>query len=172
VIQRVVKTLARCLAQPPPGGAVDPEHRLDLLRALSPPEFMHRLAALVPRPRLHLIRCRGVLAPHAKLRARLVPQGPAARGRAADAAGEIRSEAQPVQARAHRIGWARLLKRVSDIDLRRCPSCGGGELEIIAAILQRAAIEKILTHLGLDPRPPPRGRVSEAGHAGHAFAAG
>ena len=32
-------------------------------------------------------------------------------------------------------------------------------------ILQRAAIGKILTHLGLDPRPPPRGRASEAGHA-------
>ena len=59
----------------------------------------------------------------------------------------------------------RLLKRVFDIDLRRCPSCGAAELKIIAAILQRAAIGKILTHLGLDPRPPPRGRASEAGHA-------
>ena len=36
---------------------------------LSPLEFMRRLAALVPRPRLHLIRFHGVLAPHAKLRA-------------------------------------------------------------------------------------------------------
>ena len=59
----------------------------------------------------------------------------------------------------------------ADIDLRRCPSCGAGALKIIAAILQRAAIEKILTHLGLDPRPPPRGRASEAG-THHAFAAG
>ena len=76
-----------------------------------------------------------------------------------------------MRARAQHIGWARLLKRVFDIDLRRCPSCGAGELKIIAAILQRAAIGKILTHLGLDPRPPPRGRASKAGHAGHAFAA-
>jgi hypothetical protein len=50
-------------------------------------------------------------------------------------------------------------------DMRRCPNCAAGELKIIAAILQRAAIGKILTHLGLDPRPPPRGRASEAGHA-------
>jgi hypothetical protein len=42
---------------------------------------------------------------------------------------------------------------------------GAGELKIIAAILQRAAIGKILTHLGLDPRPPPPGRASGAGHA-------
>lgn len=40
---------------------------------MSPLEFMQRLAALVPRPRLHLIRFHGVLAPHAKLRATIVP---------------------------------------------------------------------------------------------------
>ncbi len=39
--------------------------------------------------------------------------------------------------------------------------CGGGELKIIAAILERPVIEKILTHLGLDPQPPPRGRARE-----------
>jgi hypothetical protein len=42
---------------------------------MSPLEFMQRLAALVPRPRLHLIRFHGVLAPNAKLRALVVPQG-------------------------------------------------------------------------------------------------
>ena len=36
---------------------------------MTPLELMQRLAALVPRPRLHLIRFHGVLAPHAKLRA-------------------------------------------------------------------------------------------------------
>jgi hypothetical protein len=43
---------------------------------MSPLEFMQRLAALVPRPRLHLIRFHGVLAPNAKLRPLVVPQGP------------------------------------------------------------------------------------------------
>jgi hypothetical protein len=62
---------------------------------MSPLEFMQRLAALVPRPRLHLIRFHGVLAPNAKLR-------------------------------------------------------------IIAAILEQPVIEKILTHLGLQVRAPPR----------------
>ena len=41
---------------------------------MSPLEFIQRLAALVPRPRLHLIRFHGVLAPHAKLRAAIVPR--------------------------------------------------------------------------------------------------
>jgi putative transposase len=46
---------------------------------MSPLELMQRLAALVPRPRLHLIRFHGVLAPEARPR-----EGPA--GRAEDAA--------------------------------------------------------------------------------------
>ena len=40
---------------------------------VSPLEWLQRLASLVPRPRLHLIRFHGVLAPHAKLRAAIVP---------------------------------------------------------------------------------------------------
>jgi hypothetical protein len=40
---------------------------------MEPLEFMERLAALVPRPRLHLIRFHGVLAPNAKLRGKIVP---------------------------------------------------------------------------------------------------
>jgi len=53
---------------------------------ISPLEFMQRLAALVPRPRLHLIRFHGALAPKAKLRALVVPRAPAKEQRAAEAA--------------------------------------------------------------------------------------
>ncbi|MCA3253748.1 MAG: hypothetical protein ING49_19675, partial [Rubrivivax sp.] len=42
-------------------------------------------------------------------------------------------------------------------------NCGAGQLKIIAAILERPVIEKILTHLGLDPQPPHRGRAREVG---------
>ncbi len=42
---------------------------------MSPLEFMQRLAALVPLPRLNLIRFHGVLAPNAKLRALIIPGG-------------------------------------------------------------------------------------------------
>ena len=130
---------------------------------MSPLEFMQRLAALVPRPRLHLIRFHGVLAPNAKLRPLVVPQGPPAQAQAAtEAAAAAEREVETVQAGLHRIGWARLLKRVFDIDMQHCPNCRAGELKIIAAILERPVIEKILTHLGLDPQPPPRGRAREA----------
>ena len=54
-----------------------------------------RLAALVPRPRLHLIRFHGVLAPNAKLRSLVVPQGPPKDEQAAGvAASGVQCEAQ------------------------------------------------------------------------------
>ncbi len=66
---------------------------------------------------------------------------------------------EPADEHAHgapaRMGWARLLKRVFDIDLEHCPQCGG-EFKIIAAIEEPAVIVKNLTHLGLPARAPPR----------------
>jgi hypothetical protein len=57
-----------------------------------------------------------------------------------------------------RLSWARLLKRVFDIDIERCPNCGA-HLKIIAAIGDRAVIVSILTNLGLPARAPPRSRA-------------
>jgi len=108
---------------------------------------MQRLAALVPRPRLHLIRFHGVLAPHAKLRAAIVPiPAQTTAAHAADCAHAHGARA--------RMSWAHLLKRVFDIDIERCVC--GGKLKIIAAIEAPAVIERILTHLGLSAQPPPR----------------
>jgi hypothetical protein len=42
--------------------------------------------------------------------------------------------------------WARLLRRVFDIDLEHCPQCDG-DLKIIAAIGAPAVIVRMLTHL-------------------------
>jgi hypothetical protein len=92
---------------------------------LEPLEFMQRLAALVPRPRLHLIRFHGVLAPNAKLRSEIIPSTP-------EPATE--SSTDHAQGAPARMSWPRLLKRVFDIDIDHCcPNCGG-TLKIIAAI--------------------------------------
>ena len=70
---------------------------------MSPLEFMQRLAALIPRPRLHLIRFHGALAPNAKLRALVVPQGPAQPEEATEAAAATECEAETVPVRPGRI---------------------------------------------------------------------
>ena len=117
---------------------------------MHPQEFMQRLAALVPRPRLHLIRYHGVLAPNAKLRGAVIPQ-------------PARKDSAPGQEHTHgraaRMRWARLLKRVFDIDVERCAR--GGQLKILAAIEEPVVIVGILTHLGLAARAPPRAAARE-----------
>ncbi len=71
---------------------------------MRPQEFMSRLAALVPRPRLHLIRFHGVLAPNAKLRSAFVPDVVQPASKPAH---------EPTNAQAARMSWARLLNACS-----------------------------------------------------------
>ena len=105
---------------------------------MQPQEVMQRLAVRVPRPRLHLIRDHGVLAPNAKLRGAVIPQ-PA---RKDSAPGQEHTQGQ-----AARMRWARLLKRVFHIHVERC-ACGR-QLNIVAAIEEPVVIVGIRTHLGL-----------------------
>jgi hypothetical protein len=88
----------------------------------------------------------GVLAPNAKLRREIVPSPPE------QATAPACDHAQGAPAR---LSWARLLKRVFDIDIEHCPNCGGS-LKIIAAIEDPPVIVKILSHLGLPTRGLPR----------------
>jgi len=111
---------------------------------------MQRLAALVPRPRLHLIRFHGVLAPHAKLRAEIVPSAPLNAHQACDHHAQTPPSSAPA-----RMSWACLLKRVVELDIEYCPRCGG-RLKILAAIVDPQVIVQILTHLGLPARARPR----------------
>ena len=86
---------------------------------ISPLEFMQRLAALVPRPRLHLIRFHVVLAPNAKLRAQVVPQEPEAPSQEAKPA---EYEANCAHHRPVQLSWAKLLEWVFEIDMEHCPN--------------------------------------------------
>lgn len=64
----------------------------------------------------------------------------------------IESAASPASSR---FGWARLLKRVFNIDMERCPRCHQGTLRLIAAITELPGIRRLLTHLKLAALPPP-----------------
>jgi hypothetical protein len=118
---------------------------------LEPLDFLARLAALVPPPRMHLTRYHGVFAPRHALRAAVTPAG---RGR-----GALPAEGAERQVSRHvAMSWAQRLKRVFAIDIERCRRCGG-KLRVIASIEDPALIERILAHLDPpatdgSPRPP------------------
>jgi Putative transposase/Transposase zinc-binding domain len=121
---------------------------------LSALELLEKLAALVPLPRMHLVRYGGCLAPHSHLRAAIIPT-PRQQGLE--------------EPEGHRPSpnwtWARLLKRVFAIDMERCPVCHQGRLRIIAAITERSVIRKILQHLKLAVDPPPIAPARQAAFA-------
>jgi len=54
---------------------------------------------------------------------------------------------------AKRISWARLLKRVFNIDISICTKCAG-QIKIISAIEDPKVIKQILEHLGLSSTAP------------------
>ena len=110
---------------------------------LSPMELLEKLAALVPLPRVHLVRYGGCLAPHSHLRGAIIPT-PRQQG----------VDEEETDTGSPRWDWARLLKRVFALDMARCPFCQQGALRIIAAITQGEVIRKILRHLKLAADPP------------------
>src|SRR6266566_5053617 len=111
---------------------------------LAPLELLEKLAALVPLPRVHLVRYGGCLAPHSHLRGAILPTP---RQQGLDT-----PEAYPA---SPRWSWARLLHRVFALEMARCPWCQQGMLRLIAVITQGEVIRKILHHLKLSVDPPP-----------------
>ncbi len=91
-----------------------------------------------------------MLAPNATLRSQIVP------GEANPETNIANRDDDPSFASPRaRMSWAQLLKRVFAIDITTCPQCSG-PLNILAAIEAPAVIVKILGHLGLPTRAPPR----------------
>ena len=132
---------------------------------LDPLTFVGRLAALVPRPRVHLVTYHGMFAPAAPLRDRVVPPPPEdevaqATPKSAPAPAPCPHQPLPPTAtrkppahKRHRYSWAELLRRVFHIEVFLC-DCGG-QRRLLAAILEPEPIRRILLHLGLPADPPP-----------------
>ena len=109
--------------------------------AFDPVDFVARLAALVPKPRVNLTRYHGILAPNHRWRGLVTP---ARRGKGATPVSnaEVRSTAE----RHTAMTWAQRLKRVFNIDIVVCARCGGS-IRVIACIEDQDVIERILAHL-------------------------
>ena len=128
-----------------------------------PLDLIGRLCAMVPPPRFHMIRFHGVLAPHAAVRAEVVPP----RAHDLPAAPSLTPPDPQLRLFEERDGdetqspsrkpWAWLLRHVFQVDVTSCPEpdCAGHMKWIDVAKTSEAAA-KLLADRGLGPRPPPR----------------
>jgi hypothetical protein len=119
----------------------------------SPAELIERLIPLVPRPRGHLTRYHGVLAPASGWRRHVVPCNEVTDSRAKVPAADGSGEATRKMNSRGWTPWAALLKRVFLADALACPRCGG-RMCILAAILTRASVQAILVHAGQATEAP------------------
>jgi ribosomal protein S27E len=108
-----------------------------------PLDFIARLAALVPKPRVNLTRFHGVFAPNSKHRAWVTP---AKRGKGNNTKATDDAQDQTSAERRASMTWAQRLKRVFNIDIETCRECGGA-MKVIACIEDPVVIQKILDHL-------------------------
>jgi Putative transposase len=117
-----------------------------------PHDFIARLAALVPRPRAHLVRYHGLFAPNARHRHLIVT-----RKTSASSTEKNEGTSEPPTAP---MTWMARLKRVFGIDISICPRCGG-QLRVIGDVTDPNVIARILEHVEVrehherDPRAPP-----------------
>jgi hypothetical protein len=150
-----------------------------------PIEFLEKLAALIPRPRINLLLYHGILAPHARWRRRAVARTGAA-GSAAETVPAVAhtpacpgadaealsvplppgpapadpapaASPPPVANTPRHWTWANLMRRAFELDVLACPRCGG-RMALIATIEEPDVVRKILRHLGLPteiPQPRP-----------------
>lgn len=107
-----------------------------------PLDFVARLVALVPKPRVNLTRFHGVFAPNSKYRSRVTP---ARLGKREKIHSPDDTDQTPAEKRVS-MTWAMRLKRVFGIDIETCSECGG-DVRIIASIEDPVVIRVILAHL-------------------------
>jgi hypothetical protein len=102
--------------------------------------------------RAKLLRCHGILAPHAKRREAVVPKKPDEE--------ELRKTRGLSK---NRILWAALLARTFNLKMETCPDCGG-RMRIVAAVTDPLSVKTYLDGVGLEseipkltpPRAPPQ----------------
>ncbi len=121
---------------------------------LDPLTFLARLAALIPRPRTHLLTYHGVLAPAAALRSEIVPDPPdePIEPPKPPTGPRTRGHHLPYPARRRVLSWAQLFHRVFFQDVLACPC--GGRRALVALVTAPEVIDRILRHLELAREPP------------------
>jgi Putative transposase len=118
-----------------------------------PLDFISKLAALIPRPHKNLVLYHGVLSTNAAWRARVVEYGRTAADPEKRACSEEQKPPTRHLSRHLRRQWAELMRRGFGMHVLACPKCGG-RLRLLALIMDRSTLRKLLGHAKLPTDPP------------------
>ena len=99
-----------------------------------------------------MVRYHGVFAPNSKLRREVVPKPAAVVAEGYNNAND-KGDCNHGYSR-RRLGWAKLMQRVFEIDVLQCPKCKG-RMQRIAFITERSVIRKMLRASSLPGDSPP-----------------
>jgi len=119
--------------------------------AFSPLDLIHALTQQIPDKGQHLVRYYGAYANRARRLYRAEKEEGGRGGR------EDPRDLDSDFAKARRRSWARLLRRILEVDPLLCPSCGA-EMRVVAVITDPEVVDRILDHLAKrdpDARAPP-----------------
>jgi len=122
---------------------------------------VHAITTQIPDPRQHMVRYQGAYANRVRklYRAEVGEKDGAGENKEGAQATHEDDELACVQQR--RRSWARLLRRIYEVDPMVCPRCGD-ELKIVAVITDPVVVDRILAHRRqkkirspFEPRAPP-----------------
>ena len=105
-----------------------------------PIDFISKLVALIPTPRVNLTQFHGVFAPNSQYRSAIIIKKTDNKN--------IKSETRTECEKDRAMTWSARLKRAFNIDVKICEACGGA-VKLIACIDDPVVINKILDHLKL-----------------------
>ena len=116
------------------------------MEAFDPGEFLARVIMHIPEPRRHLVRYSGWYSnvSRGKRRKAEAESGEAGGANVGPASRAARAENR--DGRALRRSWAKLIKRIYEVDPLVCPSCGS-DMKVIAFITEHDVVDAILRHL-------------------------
>ena len=129
-------------------------------------DFVGRVAALVPPPRKHVVRYYGALGPRSPLRSAVTEatrsratRAELERGYSVTLAGKAAREGGRASKAAGR-AWAACMRKIFEVDPVKCVKCGG-EMKLVAVILDDGELDRILAHQGW-PTAFPKTKASRA----------
>jgi Putative transposase len=120
---------------------------------LDPLEWIHALGRQVPDPRQHLVRYYGLYANRSRSKWRGRWHGVGSWSGSGEGSPSPATQGEAPRPGSRAGSWARLLRRILEVDPLLCPRCGV-RMQVISVITEPRVVDRILAHVKRGDRNP------------------